>query len=377
MKLSVVILNYNVRYFLEACIRSVEAAVAGMNAEIIVVDNNSPDDSCDMMRNTFPNIQLIANNENVGFAKANNQAVKVAKGEYVCILNPDTIVAEDTFTQLLKFAESTENVGSIGCKLIDGSGAFLPESKRNIPTPMVSVKKIIGSKTSGYYSNLNENEIGKVDILVGAFMLMKKSVYDQVGGFDEDYFMYGEDIDLSYKIKKAGFQNYYYGKTTVIHYKGESTLKDKTYAKRFYGAMQLFYKKHFKRNLLYDIAVTLGAKLIPFLSKPAQKTQKIVHSCIFVSDAEERFKQIQNVYDEKKCVRVENLDHFFQEIDGKKHTEIVVDTHFVDYKTSIQIIEKQFGYYKILPKNSTFILGSDSSKNRGEVRLLNESTAVC
>lgn len=377
MKLSVVILNYNVRYFLEACIRSVEAAVAGMNAEIIVVDNNSPDDSCDMMRNTFPNIQLIANNENVGFAKANNQAVKVAKGEYICILNPDTIVAEDTFTQLLKFAESTENVGSIGCKLIDGSGAFLPESKRNIPTPMVSVKKIIGSKTSGYYSNLNENEVGKVDILVGAFMFMKKCVYDQVGGFDEDYFMYGEDIDLSYKIKKAGFQNYYYGKTTVIHYKGESTLKDKTYAKRFYGAMQLFYKKHFKRNLIYDIAVTLGAKLIPFLSKPAQKTQKIVHSCIFVSDAEERFKQIQNVYDGKKCVRVENLDHFFQEIDSKKHTEIVVDTHFVDYKTSIQIIEKQFGYYKILPKNSTFILGSDSSKNRGEVRLLSVSKYGC
>jgi GT2 family glycosyltransferase len=373
MKLSVVILNYNVRYFLEACIRSVEAAVAGMNAEIIVVDNNSPDDSCDMMRNSFPNIQLIANNENVGFAKANNQAVKVAKGEYVCILNPDTIVAEDTFTQLLTFAESTENVGSIGCKLIDGSGAFLPESKRNIPTPMVSVKKIIGSKTSGYYSNLNENEVGKVDILVGAFMLMKKSVYDQVGGFDEDYFMYGEDIDLSYKIKKAGFQNYYYGNTTVIHYKGESTLKDKTYAKRFYGAMQLFYKKHFKRNLLYDIAVTLGAKLIPLISKVEKTTKKTVHSYVFVSDSEERFKQIQNSYHEKKGVRVENLGHLLGELKNEKHIEIVLDTHFVDYKTSIQIIEKQFGYYKILPKNSTFILGSDSSKNRGEVRLLTKN----
>ncbi|PTX59013.1 GT2 family glycosyltransferase [Kordia periserrulae] len=371
MKLSVIILNYNVRYFLEACIRSVQAAIAEMDAEIIVVDNNSPDDSCEMMKTTFPNIQLIANNENVGFAKANNQAVKVANGEYVCILNPDTIVAEDTFTQLLTFAENTENLGSVGCKLVDGSGAFLPESKRNIPTPMVSVKKIMGSKNSGYYSELHKDEIGKVDILVGAFMLMKKAVYDSVGGFDEDYFMYGEDIDLSYKIKKAGFQNYYYGNTTVIHYKGESTLKDKTYAKRFYGAMQLFYKKHFKRNLLYDVAVTLGAKLIPLLSKGESKTLKEIQSYIFISDSEERFKQIENVYREKKGVRVQNLGHLFSEIKNKKHIEIVLDTHFVDYKTSIQIIEKQFGYYKILPKNSTFILGSDSSKNRGEVRLLN------
>ncbi|MGH1383879.1 glycosyltransferase family 2 protein [Kordia sp.] len=372
MKLSVIILNYNVRYFLEACIRSVQAAITTLDSEIIVVDNNSPDDSCDMMRNIFPEIQLIANTENVGFAKANNQAVKIAKGEYVCILNPDTIVAEDTFTQLLEFAEKTENIGSIGCKLIDGSGTFLPESKRNIPTPMVSVKKIIGNKNSGYYSDVHENEIGKIDILVGAFMLMKKEVYDAVSGFDEDYFMYGEDIDLSYKIKKAGFQNYYYGKTSVIHYKGESTLKDKTYAKRFYGAMQLFYKKHFKRNFVYDVAVTLGARLIPLISSSEQKTQKEVHKYIIVSDSAERFKQIQAIYSDKNCVQVENLDHFFRQIEEKNNTEIILDNHFVAMKDIILIFEKQLGYYKILPKNSTFIVGSDSSKNRGEVRLLSK-----
>ncbi|WP_298517702.1 glycosyltransferase family 2 protein [uncultured Kordia sp.] len=372
MQLSVIILNYNVRYFLEACVRSVQAAITTLDAEIIVVDNNSPDDSCEMMRNTFPEIQLLANTENVGFAKANNQAVQLAKGEYVCILNPDTIVAEDTFTQLLQFADATENLGSIGCKLIDGSGKFLPESKRNIPTPMVSVKKILGNKNSGYYSSLEENEIGKIDILVGAFMLMKKEVYDAVGGFDEDYFMYGEDIDLSYKIKKAGFQNYYYGKTSVIHYKGESTLKDKTYAKRFYGAMQLFYKKHFKRNLVYDVAVTLGARLIPLVSPSETSTKKEVQKYIIVSDSAERFKQIQAVYHPKNCVQVENLGHFFRQIEGEKNIEIILDNHFVDMKDSIQIFEKQFGYYKILPKNSTFIVGSDSSKNRGEVRLLSE-----
>lgn len=370
MKLSVIILNYNVRYFLEACIKSVQAAISNLDAEIIVIDNNSPDDSCAMMRETFPKIVCIENKENVGFAKANNQAVQHAQGEYICILNPDTIVAEDTFVQLLSFAKNTKNLGSIGCKLIDGRGKFLPESKRNIPTPKVSLKKILGSKNSGYYANLHEDAIGKVDILVGAFMFMKKSVYESVDGFDEDYFMYGEDIDLSYKIKKAGFQNYYYGKTTVIHYKGESTLKDKTYAKRFYGAMQLFYKKHFQRNIIYDIAVALGAKWIPFLSKGETNTIKQIHSYIFISDSEERFKQISPCYHEKKGVRVENLDHFFSELKKNKTAEIVLDTHFIDYKSCIQIFEKQLGYYKILPKNSTFILGSDSSKNRGEVWLL-------
>ncbi len=370
MKLSVIILNYNVRYFLEACIRSVQAAIAGIDAEIIVIDNNSSDDSCDMIRTTFPDIQLIANTENVGFAKANNQGVKDAKGEYVCILNPDTIVAEDTFTQLLEFAKDKENLGSIGCKLIDGSGAFLPESKRNIPTPMVSIKKILGRKNAGYYSELNENEIGKVDILVGAFMFMKKSVYEAVAGFDEDYFMYGEDIDLSYKIKKAGFQNYYYGKTSVIHYKGESTLKDKAYANRFYGAMQLFYKKHFKRNLVYDVAVTLGAKVIPMISKSSEHVQKNIQKFVIVTNDATRFEQLQAVYNDKNCVQVDNLDQFFNQTKDKNHTEIILDAHFIETKTIIQIFEKQLGYYKILPKNSTFILGSDSSKNRGEVQLL-------
>ncbi|QHI38802.1 N-acetylglucosaminyl-diphospho-decaprenol L-rhamnosyltransferase [Kordia antarctica] len=373
MKLSIIILNYNVRYFLEACLRSVQSAISEMDAEIIVVDNNSPDDSCDMMRNTFPEIQLLANTENVGFAKANNQGVKLAKGEYVCILNPDTIVAEDTFSQLLAFAESKENLGAIGCKLIDGSGTFLPESKRNIPTPMVSVKKILGNKNSGYYSNLHENEIGKVKILVGAFMLLKKSVYEAVAGFDEDYFMYGEDIDLSYKIIKAGFQNYYYGKTSVIHYKGESTLKDKTYANRFYGAMQLFYKKHFKRNFIYDIAVTLGAKVIPLLSTSEKQVSKNIQKCIIVTNDATRFEQLQTVYNGKICVPVDDLDRLVHQTENKYHTEIIFDTHFVDMKSIIQIFEKQLGYYKIYPKNSTFILGSDSSKNRGEVLMLKKN----
>ena len=141
MKLSVVILNYNVRYFLELCLQSVEAALNGISSEIIVIDNNSLDDSCEMVISRFPSVQLIKNEENVGFSKANNQAVKLANGKYVCILNPDTVVPEDGFKKVLAFAETTSNLGIIGCRLIDGSGKFLPESKRNIPTVSVAIKK--------------------------------------------------------------------------------------------------------------------------------------------------------------------------------------------------------------------------------------------
>ena len=245
MELSVVILNYNVKFFLELCLKSVEQSITSIDAEIIVVDNDSSDDSCDMVKQKFPSVTLISNKENVGFAKANNQGVKIAKGEYVCILNPDTVIAEDTFIKLLEFAKTKSDIGAIGCKLIDGSGKFLPESKRNVPVVKVALQKLFGNGKNYYANHLNENETGKVDVLVGAFMFLKRDVYIKVKGFDEDYFMYGEDIDLSYKLLQSGFQNYYFGETTCIHYKGESTAKDKKYTERFYKAMKLFYKKHF------------------------------------------------------------------------------------------------------------------------------------
>ncbi|HYD92403.1 MAG TPA: glycosyltransferase family 2 protein, partial [Flavobacterium sp.] len=206
MQLSVIILNYNVRYFLEQCMLSVQRALEGIDAEIIVVDNNSPDDSCAMMKERFPDVKLIENKDNPGFPKGNNIGVAAAKGEYVCILNPDTIVAEDTFVKALAFAESKSDLGILGVKLIDGRGYSLPESKRGVPTPWVAFTKIGGlyklfpeNKTfNRYYAqHIGENETGKVDILVGAFMLMKRSLYLEVGGFDENCFMYSDDIDLS------------------------------------------------------------------------------------------------------------------------------------------------------------------------------------
>jgi len=250
MQLSVVILNYNVRYFLEQCVLSVQEALNGIDGEIIVVDNNSTDDSCLMMKQRFPDVTLIENKENFGFPKGNNIGVNIAKGEYICILNPDTVVAEDTFKKILDFAVKIPELGIVGCKLIDGTGNFLPESKRGTPTPWVAFTKISGlykflpknKNFNKYYaSHLLETETGKVDVLIGAFMLLKRDLYIEVGGFDEDCFMYSDDIDLSYTILKKGYSNYYFHETSIIHYKGESTLKDKVYLKRFADAMRFFY----------------------------------------------------------------------------------------------------------------------------------------
>ena len=210
MQLSVIILNYNVRYFLELCVLSVQKAIQNLDAEIIVIDNNSSDDSCTMMKQRFPNIKFIQNKENSGFPKGNNIGVAQAKGEYICILNPDTVVAEDTFEKILNSQLATHNsqLGIIGCRLIDGAGNFLPESKRGIPTPWVAFTKIFGlyklfpksSFFNKYYAQyLAENQTGKVDILVGAFMVMKRELYNVLGGFDENCFMYADDIDLSYR----------------------------------------------------------------------------------------------------------------------------------------------------------------------------------
>ena len=250
------------RYFLEQCVLSVQEALSNIDGEIIVVDNNSSDASCQMMKTRFPNVKLIENKTNSGFPKGNNIGVAEAKGEYICILNPDTVVSEDTFEKILAFAEKQSDLGIVGCKLIDGTGNFLPESKRGIPTPWVAFTKITGlyhffpknKLFNQYYAqDLNENETGKVAILVGAFMVMKRDLYTDLKGFDENCFMYSDDIDLSYRALLQGKSNYYFHETSVIHYKGESTVKDKMYMKRFQEAMNFFYKKHFKVSVFFSL----------------------------------------------------------------------------------------------------------------------------
>ncbi len=362
MKLSIVILNYNVRYFLDLCLQSVQAAIANIDAEIIVVDNNSLDDSCEMVKQNHPQVKLIENKENSGFSSGNNIGVAQAKGEYICILNPDTVVAEDTFTQILDFAEKQEKLGAIACRLIDGSGNFLPESKRNVPVVRVAFQKMIG-KSKNYYSNhLKEDEVGEIDILVGAFMFLKRSVYNEVKGFDQDYFMYGEDVDLSYKILKAGYQNYYFGETTVIHYKGESTLKDAEYAKRFYGAMQIFYEKHFKSNIFFDAIVWLGIQFaIRFRKAPTVAVKAVNNYAVFSYNKDAAFLKNLPV-DAYQIADVKNV---------KANAEVIFDANTMSYKEIIEHIidlEKNNTHtFKIIPKRANFIIGSNDSQNRGEI----------
>lgn len=258
MKLTVIIVNYNVEYFLEQCLLSVEIAMKNVTGEVYVVDNQSVDGSCAMVRERFPWVKLIANTDNVGFSRANNQAMRVAEGEYVLLLNPDTVVEEDTFAKVVEFMDRHPDAGGLGVRMVDGKGVFLPESKRGLPTPWVSFCKISGiyrlfprsRKFNHYYFGfVSEHEQAEIEILSGAFMLMRKSALEKVGLLDEAFFMYGEDIDLSWRIILGGFKNYYFPDTTIIHYKGESTKKGSlNYVFVFYNAMIIFAKKHFSEK---------------------------------------------------------------------------------------------------------------------------------
>jgi len=270
MKLSIVIVNYNVAYFLEHCLYSVRNACKNIQAEVFVVDNNSVDNSLAMLKEKFPEVILIANKDNVGFSKANNQAMRLSSGEYILLLNPDTVVEEDTFEKCIDFMDSHHDAGGLGVKMIDGGGKFLPESKRGFPSIWVSFCKMSGltklfphsKKYAGYYmGHLSENETNQVDILAGAYMLMRRECLDKVGLLDEDYFMYGEDIDLSYRITKGGYKNYYFPEARIIHYKGESTKKASlNYVYTFYNAMAIFAKKHLstRQTKLFSIIIKIA-----------------------------------------------------------------------------------------------------------------------
>lgn len=258
MKLSVVIVNYNVKAYLEQCLRTVYEALKGMEGEVFVVDNQSTDGSVEMVQREFPGVHLVANQQNMGFSRANNQAIRQCRGEYILLLNPDTVVGEDVFHKVMAFMDANPKAGGLGVKMIDGTGRFLPESKRGLPTPTVAFYKIIGlsrlfpnSKSFGRYhlGHLPEDETAPIEILSGACMFLRRSVLDEVGLLDESFFMYGEDIDLSYRIRLGGYENWYFPQARIIHYKGESTKKSSVnYVFVFYNAMVIFARKHFTRR---------------------------------------------------------------------------------------------------------------------------------
>ncbi len=268
MDLSIIIVNYNVKYFLEQCLHSVERASGDLPSEVFVVDNNSVDGSCAMVQEKFPDVNLIRNDHNLGFSAANNQAVKKSTGRYVLLLNPDTVIEEDTLIKCVAYMDEHPDSGGLGVKMIDGKGDFLPESKRSLPTPRVAFYKIFGlsrlfprSRIFGKYhlGYLDKDQIHPVEILSGAFMMLRKSALDEVGLLDEDFFMYGEDIDMSYRLLNAGYKNIYYPETTIIHYKGESTKKGSlNYVLTFYKAMIKFARKHFSKKMAKSYAAIIN-----------------------------------------------------------------------------------------------------------------------
>ena len=288
MKLSVVIVNYNVEHFLEQCLFSVRKALKTVEGEVFVVDNNSVDGSLKMLREKFPDIKLIANKQNLGFSRANNQAIRQSQGEYVLLLNPDTVVEDDTFSKVVAFMDAHPDAGGLGVNMVDGRGKFLPESKRGLPTPLTSFYKIFGlsrlfphsKRFSRYHlGHLDQFETNEVDVLAGAFMLIRRKVLDEIGLLDEAFFMYGEDIDLSYRITLAGYKNYYFPETRIIHYKGESTKKSSVnYVFVFYNAMIIFARKHFsqKRASTFTFLINIAIYFRAFLAIASRFMQRAV-----------------------------------------------------------------------------------------------------
>jgi GT2 family glycosyltransferase len=259
MKLSIVIVSYNVRTYLEQCLQSVQKALEGIEGEVFVVDNHSEDDSVAVVRTDYPWVRLIESPENVGFARANNIAIRQSEAEYVLLLNPDTVVEENTLRQSLAFMDSHPEAGGAGVMMHNADGTLAPESRRAIPTPWVSCLKMLGFTKRYYMSHLPWDQPSQIEVISGAFCLLRKKALDEIGLLDETFFMYGEDIDLSYRLLKGGWQNWYLP-YSIIHFKGKSTQKsDYRYVHIFYQAMLIFFRKHYGHlSFFYTMPVKMA-----------------------------------------------------------------------------------------------------------------------
>ena len=385
MKLSVVIVNYNVKHFLEQCLYSVcRAAEKVQSAEVIVVDNASSDGSVEYISNRFPDIRLIASNENLGFARANNLAMRESKGEYVLLLNPDTIVAETTFLHFVDFMDKHPDAGACGAYMLHTDGTFALESRRGLPTPFVAFCKMSGltslfpkSKIFGryYMRYLNETKVNPIEIVSGAFMFMRREALDKVGLLDENFFMYGEDIDLSYRILKGGYRNYFIP-SPILHYKGESTKKSSyRYTHTFYQAMQLFFKKHYSH---YSVLVSFPIRLAIWVRamfayignqfRYRGNLKRMRCNCIVIG-SETSLKEMSEIlsrsYAKEKHLYVQGdeasmpMGHLSGGIDFEGYNTIVYDCEAYSYETILNLMHQspfkdmRLGTYS--PKTKKFI----------------------
>lgn len=388
MQLSIIIVNYNVKHFLEQCLCSVKKATNGIDSEVLVVDNASTDGSKEYLASQFPWVDFTWSNQNVGFAKANNLALQKAKGDYVLFLNPDTILAEDSLMKCIRFLQTNTHAGAIGVRMLDGGGAFLPESKRAFPSSSASFYKLSGlsslfptSKTFARYTlgHLSEHETHKVDVLSGAFMMVRKELLHQTKGFDEDFFMYGEDIDLSYRLQQlqytsgVAYGNYYLSDTTIIHYKGESTQKGSTkYVQQFYKAMLLFVKKHPQRfynglfNFLIQLAIGIRGVLSWFSNMFKTSTSlNNQNESFFVIGSNENIKSIFPSLNVKGYAS--NIEEAMLNL--KDVTAILLcENEHLSFQQIIDITEKFGSQYNIYihARDSRSIISSSSKNKSGK-----------
>ncbi|HTL08733.1 MAG TPA: glycosyltransferase family 2 protein, partial [Chitinophagaceae bacterium] len=366
-----------------------QKAIPGMEAEVIVIDNNSTDGSVEYLQPVFPWIKFVANQENLGYAKANNQGWQMAQGQYLLFLNPDTILGEDCLRQSLQVLEQQAGIGAVGVRMIDGSGRFLPESKRGFPSPRASFFKLSGlinvfprSRVIAQYylGQLPEKANNEIDVLTGAFMMVKQAVLQKTGGFDERFFMYGEDIDLSYRIKLAGFKNYYLATASMIHFKGESTKKDMAYTKRFYTAMRIFVDKHYeKESRLFSFMVQMAIGVRGVLSftgrtvlqqQLPQDAYRVIQTIVVGGHAETRKAVLALKVNpvKRNIIIVTGLREIQSVMQVQKTREIIFCAGSIGYKEIFNCMEAMAGEvdFKIFAAESNSIVGSMSKNNTGE-----------
>ena len=378
MTISIVLINYNVRFFIEQCLSSVKKAIESSamlrdKAEVIVVDNASADGSMDFLPPLFPGFRFVGNSENTGFARACNQGLRLCRGEFILFLNPDTLLAEDSLETCIRaFGPHT---GAVGVRMVDGSGRFLRESKRGFPGTAASFFRLTGMTNlfpkSAYFSayyrgEINENEDHEVDILSGAFMLVRKSVLDNTGGFDERFFMYAEDIDLSWRIRQAGFQNLYLAKTSIIHFKGESTNRDARYAFHFHEAMELFRHKYFRHHSAFvGFLIRSAIRFRELKARFNGPSRRNTHS-----HPVRRFWLSGDAGSGAEC-RKKLLEKNFMPAESETDAELIIycEGPQCSWKSIIQLIEsapvKQPHYFHGAGTHS--LIGSAFSDARGEV----------
>ncbi len=370
MKVSVVIVSYKVPYHLMLCLGSLKKALQNIDAEIIVIDNASNDNAQELVKQFYPRVKYIQNSSNDGFSKANNIAIKQAKGEYICLLNPDTAVSETSIVSALTKHQKIKKCGILGIRLVDGTGQFLPESKINKLTLKVAALKMLGFSKSFYNNNIPETSEGETDTLVGAFMCFKKQDYERLEGLDEQYFMYGEDIDLSFQFTKAGFQNYYLGSENLLHFKGESTIRDEVYFNRFFESVKLFFTKHYTNSKFMIAVLSLFFVIAKRFKKSAMKdddrSSLNPKNIVLIGDNLELKLKLESYFNKNisSLGLQETKDIEFE------NSLIIFNANQIEYHRIISLMIKHNNaqnIFRIIPEHLQYLIGSDSSTSQGKV----------